>query len=226
MRILATISFLLAVTLSGAAEAAQFPRLVCDQQCTVATVAGWSGIGPVLCPVTARPRQLRLCHARLVRQCRKFGPDAVCPLPPPTTTTVPEPTTTTTSTTMTTSTTSTTLPTIPDIRGSYQLNGYVSSDNCGGTPGIGTASSFSFSVVTQSGANLGGVFGATGTPVTGQLYSDGSWNLSETDYWTGCNRMQSVAVNGVGRPTTGVVSLAEYCGAPSPCVVEVTGTVY
>jgi hypothetical protein len=170
------------------------------------------------------------CRLRLVRQCRKFGPEMVCPAP--TTTTLLATTTTTTpntllSPTTTTQPTSTTtlppIPTIPDVRGDYTFRGVVTSDTCGGY----WDGSYVVSVNTQIGADLAGWVGLG--QGTGSLYDDGSWTL-QGNYCNGTCWKYSVAVAGVEVPTPAVAIWHELrnpnSSFSSECQAEAVGTLY
>src|SRR5262249_41070923 len=108
------------------------------------------------------------CRTKLINQCKRFGTNVMCPAPQPPPTSPTAPTTPTTLptailpppvvTTTTTvprptlpPTTTTTLPAIPDVRGNYSFDGYVTNDTCGISNGIGSSVTFNFSVTTQVG---------------------------------------------------------------------------
>jgi hypothetical protein len=159
----------------------------------------------------------------------------MCPAPPPyvpptTTTTVPAPVVTTTTTTTTVPRpTTTTLPvvTYPNLVGSYEFDGYVTSDSCG-VLGYGTTYAIAFSVISQSGTSLTGTIGAQYKPASGQLYSDGSWNMDTGTYYdpsNGCSYSFGIAVGDVDTPAVGYLVYGGTCSSVT-CVVQFDGTVY
>lgn len=180
------------------------------------------------------------CRAKLINKCKRFGTNVMCPAPqppPPTsptspttlpTATLPPPVVTTTTTVPLPTlppTTTTTLPAIPDVRGNYSFDGYVTNDTCGITNGIGSSVTFNFSVTTQVGVSLGGTFGAQSLPASGQLYNDDSWNLTAQDCSGDCCVVWGVAVGDVVTPAYGYIGFTGTCSL-TQCVVEHSGTVY
>jgi len=168
--------------------------------------------------ITKRGRFNR-CRAKLINQCKRWGTATMCPAPPPpttTTTTVPyiPPTTTTT-----------TLPAVPDLRGSYQFDGTVTSDPCG-LAGVGTSALIPFAVTNQSGTRLGGVVGAVPRVANGTLFDDRSWNLIAEYCEDGCCFVQGVAVGDIDTPAQGVAGFRGECPGVAACVVELEGSVY
>jgi hypothetical protein len=232
----AIITILAALLASGQADAALVAsKAECLSACAPQIAGACSGL---------RRAKYNRCRLTLARQCRRFGLETVCPAPPPTTTAiVPVQATTTTTTlalpstttttfavllpTTTTPTTlplatTTTLPAIPDVRGSYQLDGVVITDTCGMSGGIGSAVSIPFSVTIQSDRSIDGF--VDGQPADGDLGSGDSWNLrgQSCSSVSGCCTVWYV---GVESPATGDVHIGTSCPTGS-CSFVATGTVY
>lgn len=225
--------FFVLVLMAGAlmVSAPGHARLVATRSQCVAACDG-NGVTSDTCSwITKRAKWTR-CRAKLIKQCRKFGADTMCPAPPPptTATTVPAPVVTTTTTTTTVPRlTTTTLPvvTYPNLIGSYEFDGYVTSDSCG-VLGYGTTYAIAFRVTGQSGTSLTGTIGAQYKPASGQLYSDGSWNLDTGTYYdpsNGCSYSFGIAVGDVDTPAVGYLVYGGTCSSVT-CVVQFYGTVY
>src|SRR5262249_8944614 len=104
---------LLLVALAGTAEARFVEtRTACQAACPTQVNSFCGGL---------RPARYRKCRTNTWKVCRRWGIDMICPAPQ-------DPPITTSTTTTTTSTT--TVPTIPDLRGSYELDGTVTYDPC------------------------------------------------------------------------------------------------
>jgi hypothetical protein len=115
---------------------------------------------------------------------------------------------------------------VPDLRGSYEFDGTVTSDPCG-VLGYGMPYALPFSVTSQNGTSLSGTIGAQYKPASGSLYSDNSWNLNTSyyDYSTGCTFAFGIAVGDIDTPAYGYLIYGGSCSAVS-CTVEFEGTVY
>jgi hypothetical protein len=206
----------------------------CRQQCTAAhagVIEGKYQRFAAYCDINVMSNhRFHRCFVRDLRSCRRSGLAAVCPLVPiqaaPTpTTTVPSPPQPTTTTT--------TLPPPPvvNLTGSYEFDGYVTSDPCGAY-GLGTYISVPFAVTAESGTSLVGLQGNNDIPVTGSFTpATGGWNLGAS--WcvndgSGCCDDTGI---GVGADTgfaggVGGVWFADTQCPTGSCSVEATGLVY
>lgn len=182
-------------------------------QCLVACIPNQLNLD---CGWITRPGKFNRCRARLIRQCRKWGTDTMCPAsqqpPPPVTTT-------------------TTLPPVSLI-GSYQFQGTIDNDPCG-VPGVGSSLTFHFSVTGQSGYNLSGTMGVANYVSSGTLDAGtGVWNFRTTQYveGEGCTADSGLNVNADYGFTSGV-GATWYAESECPslgayCRVDAYGTVY
>jgi hypothetical protein len=232
----AIITILAALLASGQADAALVAsKAECLSACAPQIAGGCSGL---------RRAKYNRCRLTLVRQCRRFGLETVCPAPPPTTTTiVPVQATTTTttlalpSTTTTTFTvllpttttpttlplaTTTTLPAIPDLRGSHQLDGVVATDTCGMSAGVGSAVSIPIDVTTQTDQFLGGYINTVSAIDGG--FEGATWYLF-AEQGGFCITTWRATVYGVP-PATGQVDSGTSCPGGGSCSFTAVGTVY
>jgi hypothetical protein len=208
----AIITILAAVLASGQADAALVAsKAECLSACAPQIAGACGGL---------RRAKYNRCLLALVRQCRRFGPETVCPDPPAT------PTTTTTLPPLTTST-PTTLPSIPDLRGHYTFQGTVTSDPCGAM-GIWNGYGFPFTVSTQSGISLSGMLDTLAVAASGTITSDGSWTFigaRQCDPQNGCCFVMGVTVSGVHMPAVATAESMGECPLSAACTVQIDGTV-
>ena len=135
MKQLAIITILAAVVARGQADATPVAsKAECLSTCAphIAEVCG-----------RFRPAKYNRCRLHLVRQCRRFGPETMCPVPPrpspPTTiTTVPVAATTTTTAPFIPPTTTTTLPLPGPWTGVWNFVGSLYSSTCSSAATINT----------------------------------------------------------------------------------------
>jgi hypothetical protein len=235
------ITILAALLASGQADAALVAsKAECLSAC-VPQIAGACG--------GLRRAKYNRCWLTLVRQCRRFGPETVCPAPPPTTTTIvpvgasttttilaPPSTTTTTfavllPTTTTTTilslpTTTTTLPGTPDLRGSYQLDGVVTTDTCGMSAGVGSVVSIPIDVTTQTDRDIFGSINTVFAPDGEIVNGANDWFLAQAGCpYVGCCTTWRADVYGVP-PATGQVNSGTSCPGGGSCSFVAVGTVY
>jgi hypothetical protein len=175
-------------------------RTACLSACGAATntTCGW---------ITRRGKYTA-CRTRLLRQCQRWGVGTMCPAPPP-----PPPTTTTT------------LP-APDLRGSYELNGTITRDNCNKTYGVGSRDQMPFTVTAHNGTALEGTVGTNPRPATGTLFADQTWVLAAKSCEANCCFVASVAVDALdpqGASAHGQIEVL--CTDATACTVELEGFV-
>jgi hypothetical protein len=131
------------------------------------------------CGWITKPGRFNRCRTRLIKQCRKFGTDVMCPAPQPPPPPAPVVTTTTT-TTLPYVPPTTTLPAPLNVQGEWDIYATLVNDPCGlsaENPLIATG------YVSQNGISLSGAYQAVIGPITlsGGLTGPNSFSLeSET----------------------------------------------
>ena len=139
------------------------------------------------CGWITKPGRFNRCRTHLIKQCRKFGTDVMCPTAPPpappvTTTTVPAPVVTTTTTTVPyVPPTTTTLPPPPPVynpwTGTWNWYGTLTDDTC--PPGVTSPYQADTFYVVQNGTSFTAQAATLGSGVvfTGGLDSDGGFTI-------------------------------------------------
>jgi hypothetical protein len=194
----------------------------------------WNSCGPAYqdtCGWMRKRRKRIRCQKRLLSQCQYWGVNAVCPAPPPTTTTTP---TLPPTTVPPPPTTTTTLPplAVPDLRGSYELNGTITQDTCGRSIGIGLREQMPFAVTTQNGTALGGSVGTNPRAASGEFYDEGdfvgSWFITAS-FCEGGGACWKAGVAVEPGDLHGAVALGvirtDYPDG-TVCVIAIEGTIY
>jgi hypothetical protein len=193
----------------------------CDGHGSVNTNCGW----------ITKPGKFHRCRTRLIKQCRKFGTDVMCPAPPPLPA-PPAPVVTTTTTTLpyVPPTTTTTLPvvviTYPNLLGAYEFEGTLVSDPCG--IGLGATLNVGFTVTSQVGTSLSGVVGVAAFPAIGDYDpSTDGWNLGCTDYDTssGCTFQASLGIGSSYIPNNDGYLIVDGTCDGLTCEVQYSGPV-
>src|SRR5262249_7349001 len=147
------------------------------------------------CGWIPKHHRFMLCQQKLLRQCKRWGVDGMCPAPaqptPTTTLPPPPPPTTTTTTLRYIPPTTTTLPPplppqVAHWAGVWDFSGTLSSDTCG-TNITTLVDTFT---ISQSGVNLSvTVADVPGLVMTGQVAPDGHFTVSGGGYdqaYPGC----------------------------------------
>lgn len=203
-------------------------RMVSSRPACVNACDG-NGVTGATCNWISRPGKWNRCRTRVIKQCRRFGVDAMCPIP--TTTTVPAPGATTTTVPYVPPTT-TTLPvvTYPDLIGSYQFDGSLVDDPCGIGPllsppeYLGSSLTVHFSVTSEVGTSLSGTMGVY-TATGSYDPSTGDWSLGTTGYYDAYSGCYLQADLGVGGSSGYLIVGANCVSLGLDCTLQYSGPV-
>jgi hypothetical protein len=219
---LALIAGALMVTSPGQASmVASKSQCVASCGSAISTSCGW----------ITKPGRFNRCRMRLLRQCRKFGTDVMCPAPPPppappvTAPTAPVVTTTTTTTLPYVPPTTTTLPAPPPPvygpwTGTWTFYGTILQNNCP-SASYGMVETF---YVTQSGTLFTAVpSDISGVALYGSMDSDGGFTVEGSWTLNGGPCVFDVSLSASPDASAGLAQIT-YCPAFS-CTTVWSGTV-
>jgi len=219
--------FVVLVLIAGALMVGAPDHALATSRFVCASTCDGNGSTSAYCSWATKRAKWNRCRTRLIKLCRRLG-TSMCPAQT-TTTTVPPAGPVTTTTTTSPPPTTTTVPvvviTYPNMLGSYEFAGTVTSDSCGfDVPG--TFYTLHFQVTGQIGSGLTGTIGLAYDSAAGLLFSDDSWGLSTPVVYgpnPGCTHQYTVLVDSVYLPSSSHVEVINTC--ISTCTTELDGTV-